>query len=231
MIRRPPRSTLFPSTTLFRSVIVSGSAILSPDWGPKAGAILQTFYAGMEGGTALAKLLYGETSPSGKLPFSVADDESAYPFFDKDAEEIEYGSLHGYTLFEKNQTRASFAFGHGLSYTEFAYRGLKARRAPGGIQAQVSVRNVGTVSATEVAQLYIGFPGKTVERPLKLLRGFERVPLAPSETRTVEFFVPDADLSYWSESGRSWVLEPGAHSVSVGGSSADDCLLSTSVEI
>ncbi|NQY40828.1 MAG: glycoside hydrolase family 3 C-terminal domain-containing protein [Henriciella sp.] len=212
-------------------VIVSGSAILSPDWGPQTGAILQTFYAGMKGGTALAKLLYGAISPSGKLPFSVADDESAYPFFDKDAEEIEYGSLHGYTLFEKNQTRASFAFGHGLSYSEFSYRGLKARRAPGGIQAQVSITNIGSVPATEVAQLYIGFPGKSVERPLKLLRGFERVPLAPSETRTVEFFVPDADLSYWSESGRTWILEPGAHAVMAGGSSLDETLLSVSVAI
>ena len=212
-------------------VVVSGSAILSPDWGPGAGAILQTFYSGMEGGTALANLLYGDVSPSGKLPFSVADDESAYPFFDKDAEEIEYGSLHGYSLFEKNQTKASYAFGHGLSYSSFSYRGLKARRAPGGIQAQVSVTNDGSVSATEVAQLYIGFPGKSVERPLKLLRGFERMPLAPAETRTVEFFVPDADLAYWSESGRAWALEPGPHMVMAGGSSVDEDLLSVSVEI
>ena len=185
----------------------------------------------MEGGTALAKLLYGEISPSGKLPFSVADDESAYPFIDKDAEEIEYGSLHGYSLFEKNQTKASYAFGHGLSYTQFAYRGLKARRAPGGIQAQVSLTNIGAVSATEVTQLYMGFPGLTVERPLKLLRGFERVALKPNETKTVEFFIPDADLAYWSESSRSWVVEPGTHTVLVGGSSVDDDLLKASVAV
>ena len=82
-----------------------------------------------------------------------------------------------------------------------------------------------------MAQLYIGFPGKSVERPLKLLRGFERLPLAPAETRTVEFFVPDADLAYWSESGRAWALEPGPHMVMAGGSSVDEDLLSVSVEI
>lgn len=202
-------------------VIVSGSAILTVDWGDDVAAILQTFYSGMEGGTALARLLYGEVSPSGKLPFTVANDESEYPFFDKDADEIDYGPLHGYTLMEKNQTRAAYAFGYGLSYSRFEYRGLKVRRAPGGIQAEVSVMNIGDVSATEIAQLYIGFPGHLVDRPLKLLRGFERLHLAPGEMRTAEFFVSDADLSYWHSASRSWQIEPGLHRVYAGGSSDD----------
>lgn len=212
-------------------VIISGSAILSPDWGDSASAILQTFYAGMEGGTALAKLLFGDVSPSGKLPFTVAHDESAYPFFDKDAEEIEYGGLHGYTLLDKMQATAAYPFGHGLSYTRFAYRALKARRVPGGLRVQVSLSNQGPVVAAEVVQLYIGFPGTTVDRPLKLLRGFDRVELAPSEVRTVDFFVPDADLAYWSEASRSWVLEPGIHRVLVGGSSTEADLLCVPVSM
>ena len=77
----------------------------------------------------------------------------------------------------------------------------------------------------------MGFPGLTVERPLKLLRGFERVALKPNETKTVEFFIPDADLAYWSESSRSWVVEPGTHTVLVGGSSVDDDLLKASVAV
>ena len=108
---------------------------------------------------------------------------------------------------------------------------MKARRAPGGVQAQVSVKNIGTRAATEVAQLYIAPPGKAVERPLKLLRGFERVSLEPSEIRTVEFFVPDLDLAYWSPNSRSWLIEPGEHRVMIGGSSSDDRLLSTSLTI
>lgn len=210
-------------------VIVSGSAIIPVEWESDVNAVLQTFYSGMEGGTALARLLFGEISPSGKLPFALAKDESDYPFFDKDADEITYGPLHGYTLLEKNQKSAAYAFGHGLSYSSFGYRALKARRGPDGIQAQVSVTNTGSVPADEIAQLYIGFPGKVVERPLKLLRGFERVSLAPNETKTVHFIVPDADLTYWCNTSRSWLLEPGSHKVLIGGSSAD--LLETSIDL
>ena len=212
-------------------VIVSGSAILTSDWGPGAAAILQTFYSGMEGGKALAHLLYGEVCPSGKLPFTVANDESEYPFFDKNAEEIEYGALHGYTLMEKGQTKPAYAFGHGLSYADFNYRGLKARRVTGGIQVQVSLKNCADVPATEVAQLYIAFPGIIVDRPLKLLRGFERVELQPHETRTVQFHVPEADLAYWDDVTHQWRLESGLHTVFVGGSSDDRELLRTDIQV
>ncbi|MEO0882871.1 MAG: glycoside hydrolase family 3 C-terminal domain-containing protein [Pseudomonadota bacterium] len=219
-------SSVNPNTIV---VIVSGSAIIC-DWDNHAEAILQTFYSGMEGGTALARLLYGEMSPSGKLPFTVARDESDYPFFDKNAEEIEYGALHGYTLMEKNQKMAQYAFGHGLSYTNFDYRALKVHRAPGGVQAQVSLTNAGSMTADEVTQLYVGFPGKAAERPLKLLRGFERVTLRPGETKQVHFFVPDADLAYWSETSRDWQIEPGRHMIYVGGSSDFTAQLSASVD-
>ena len=212
-------------------VIVSGSALLTPEWDDGAAAILQTFYSGMEGGTALAKLLYGDVSPSGKLPFSVADDESAYPAFDKDANEIVYDGLHGYTLLEKNQRKAVYPFGHGLSYARFEYRALKARPTSGGVQAQVSITNHGDMTATEVAQLYVGFPGKAVDRPLKVLRGFERVELASSETRTVSFFIPDSDLTYWAETDRSWTIEPGTHTIMTGGSSRDGDLLKVSLRL
>ena len=211
-------------------MIVSGSAIIC-DWAGEVAAILQTFYSGMEGGAALARLLYGDVSPSGKLPFTVAEDESDYPFFDKNADEIEYGPLHGYTLMEKNQKKAQYAFGHGLSYTSFAYRALKVRRAPGGLQVQVSVANTGAVAGDEVAQLYIGFPGQAVERPLKLMRGFERISLAPGETIQAFFFVPDSDLAYWSDSSRDWEIERGPHTVFVGGSSLDKDLLSATVTV
>ncbi|MEO0981275.1 MAG: glycoside hydrolase family 3 C-terminal domain-containing protein [Pseudomonadota bacterium] len=212
-------------------VIVSGSAIIPGGWADAPAAILQTFYSGMEGGAALARLLYGEISPSGKLPFTVAEDEADYPFFDKDADSIEYGPLHGYALMERSQKRPSFAFGHGLSFALFTYRALRVRRAPGGVEAQISVRNDGDVPADEIVQLYVGFPGSLVERPEKLLRGFGRVTLAPGETKTTRFFVPDADLAYWDEVSRDWRLEPGVHRILVGGSSRAEDLLEAKISV
>ena len=203
------------------AVIVSGSAIISTDWAAQVGAILQSFYSGMEGGTALARLLYGEVSPSGKLPFTVARDESDYPLFDRNADTITYGPWHGYTLMERAQTAVQFCFGHGLSYTRFRYRGFKARRTPGGIEAYISIHNEGDRRADEIAQLYVGFPGAVVEQPHKLLRGFQRVSISPGETATLRFFVPNQDLTYWDEGSRDWRIEPGDYAIYVGGSSAD----------
>jgi beta-glucosidase len=201
-------------------VIVSGSAIIC-EWAGDVAAILQTFYSGMEGGTALARLLFGEISPSGKLPFSVAPDEKDYPFFDKDADAIDYGPLHGYTLLAVSQVTPQFGFGHGLSYARFGYRALKARKVADGVQVQISVTNSGSMPADEVIQLYVGFPNTVVERPAPLLRGFERVHLSPEETRTVQLFVPDADLTYWNVDAADWRTEPGAYAFHVGGSFAD----------
>ncbi len=212
-------------------VVIAGSAVIMSEWADDAAAILQTFYGGMEGGHALADLLRGAVSPSGKLPFSVALDEADYPFFDPDAESIEYGLFHGYTLLEREGKPAHFPFGHGLSYARFSYRALKARRTSDGIEAQVSVRNDGAVPADEIVQLYVHFPGRAVERPVKLLRGFERVPLAPGETKTVRFHVPEAGLTYWCETSGCWVLERGEHGVSAGGSSRTDDLLHRTVTV
>ncbi|MEM6947567.1 MAG: glycoside hydrolase family 3 C-terminal domain-containing protein [Pseudomonadota bacterium] len=198
-------------------VIVSGSAIIC-DWARDVAAILQTFYSGMEGGAALARLLYGEVSPSGKLPFTVAEDEAQYPFFDKDADAITYGPLHGYTLMGARQRRPQFSFGHGLSYTEFAYRALKLRRTASGVEAEVTVVNTGGRDGDEIVQLYVGFPNAIVERPAPLLRGFQRVSLAAGARRTIRLTVPFSDLQYWDESRGDWRIEPGIHAFGVGGS-------------
>lgn len=199
-------------------VIVSGSAIIC-DWASNVSAILQTFYSGMEGGTALANLLYGEVSPSGKLPFTVAEDESQYPFFDKDADEIEYGPLHGYSLMSATQTKPQFAFGHGLSYTSFSYRALKLRRTEDGFEAEITVVNTGAREADEIVQLYVAFPNVIVERPAPLLRAFERISIAAGDRKTIRLHVGQSDLQYWHKPTDSWRLEPGRHRVFVGGSS------------
>ena len=210
-------------------VIISGSAILVEGWHGKVGAIMQTFYAGMEGGNALAKLLFGDVSPSGKLPFTVAQLSEDYPYFDKDADVIDYDLWHGYTLFDRSGSPVRYAFGHGLSYTTFGYRALKARVAGDYIQVQVCVTNHGKVAGDEVVQVYIGPPGKDTERQKKLLKGFQRITLAPGATKTVRVDLPVEILKWRDPATHSWRLEHGEYSVSAGG--ASDALMTTNITL
>jgi beta-glucosidase len=211
------------------AVIVAGSAVLVESWRGKASAILQTFYSGMEGGTALAKLLLGEVSPSGRLPFTVARDPTDYPFFDRAADSIEYGYWHGYAKLAQEGIAPRYAFGHGLSYARFGYRALTSRLAEDAIEASVAVRNDGAMEAEEVVQLYVGFPGSVSPRPDKALKAFARVRLSPGETKIVRLRVPVADLRYRDTATHQWKLEAGPHRVFVARSAADNAPLSTTV--
>jgi beta-glucosidase len=206
-------------------VVVSGSAVTMNEWIDEVAAVLQTFYCGMEGGRALAELIFGDYSPSGKLPFTTPRSADDLPPFDKNTRSIEYGPYHGYTLMEKTGRTPAFAFGFGLTYTRFAYRALAVRRTRDAIEVQISVVNVGEVEADEIAQVYVGFPGRAVERPRKLLRGFERVRLRPGEMRAVRFSVPIDTLRYYDPVARQWRLEAGTHVIHAGGSSRDGDLL------
>lgn len=208
-------------------IIIAGSAVLMSEWSEDAAAIIQTFYSGMEGGNALANLVFGEKNPSGKLPFSVAHYPDDYPFFDKDAEEIEYGMYHGYTLFERDQIQAHFPFGHGLSYTNFSYRGLNVKLNDRAVSVRVTVHNDGQCRGDEIVQLYVGFPGKTIERPQKLLRGFKRVSLGSGEHRSLELQVSYDDLKYWCPINKAWTIERGVHTVLVGGTSDNQNLIAS----
>ncbi len=210
-------------------VIVSGSAILVEGWHDQAGAILQTFYSGMEGGKALAKLLFGDISPSGKLPFTVARAAEDYPFFDRDADEIEYGYYHGYTLMDQAGKTPRFAFGHGLSYAKFAYRALKGRRAADEILVSLAVHNDSEVHAEEIVQAYVGFPGVAAQRPKKLLKAFQRVSLGPGETRIVSLSIPLDTLRWRDPSTHHWHLETGTYTIIVGGNSID--LLTMTIDL
>lgn len=210
-------------------VIVAGSAVLVEGWRHRANAIVQTFYAGMEGGTALARLLFGEVSPSGKLPFTVARDAADYPFFDRDATEIDYGYWHGYAKFEREGVAPRYPFGHGLSYTRFSYRGPSARVLGEVVEATVAVSNTGDRAAEEVAFCFVAPPGRAAERPGKMLRGFQRVALAPGETKVVRFRIPTDSLRWRDPVLHAWRLEAGAHRILLGGSSA--ALVETGIEL
>jgi beta-glucosidase len=212
-------------------VIVAGSAVLVEDWIEDAGAVLQTFYAGMEGGAALASLLFGDASPSGKLPFTVARLAEDYPFFDRDAAEITYDQFHGYTLFEKSGVEPRFPFGFGLSYATFRYRALAARRHGDVIDVTVSVRNDGAMAADEVVQVYVAPPGRDAVRAKKTLKAFTRVSLNAGQTRTVRLSVPVADLRWWNPATRDWTLESGVHEFLVGGSSETRACLRARIDL
>lgn len=204
-------------------VVVTGSAVAPWGWLERPAAVLYTFYSGMEGGRALARLLFGDVSPSGKLPFTIPAHPDELPDFDPRAEQVEYGPLHGYTKVEHEGRTPLLPFGHGLSYTRFAYDepSIAERRVgPDDVlRVEVRLRNTGEREGAEVAQLYVAFPPGDEGRPRRLLRGFEKVVLAPGASTTIRLEVPVASLAIWDEAEARWRVRPGPHRVHVGGSS------------
>jgi len=216
-------------------VLEGGSAITMEGWRDKVSAILMAWYPGMEGGRAIAEILFGDVNPSGKLPITFPKSTDQLPFFDKKAKQIEYGYYHGYRLFDKKEREPAFAFGYGLSYTEFSYDNLRLEKsevAPGGkVVASVDVTNSGEMAGNEVVQLYVGYNGSAVDRQVKELKGFTRISLAPGETKTVSIEIPVDDLAYYSEDKASWVVEEIEHLVYMGPSSRESELQSASFHV
>ena len=198
-------------------VIVAGSAVMVEDWRKGTAAILQTFYAGMEGGTALARLLMGGVSPSGRLPFTVARDAEDYPYFDREATAITYDRWHGYTKFEAENLEPRYPFGHGLSYTSFEYRAPRASECGDAILLEVSVRNTGERAGTEAVLAFAHLPGGPAHTPGRLLKAFARVDLEPGETQQVRMAVPLTSLRRYDTRRREWHLPRGDYEFSIGG--------------
>lgn len=205
-------------------LLVGGSAIVMEAWKEHVPAIVMSWYGGQEGGRAIARALFGEVNPGGKLPFTIPRDPGALPFFDPDADEIEYGYYHGYTLFDKEGTEPAFPFGFGLSYTSFTYGqvGLEETEiAPDGkTMVSVDVTNTGDHAGAEVVQVYTGYVGSAVERHAKDLRGFQRVYLEPGETRAVRIPLKARSLATYDVETGEWVVEPIVYKVLVGSSSS-----------
>ncbi len=195
-------------------VIVAGSAVLVEGWHDRVGAILQGFYSGMEGGTALARLLLGEVSPSGRLPFTVARSASDYPEFDRDAREITYDQWHGYAKFERDGVAPRYPFGHGLSYACFTLRAAKTVVTGGRVELSVAVTNTGDVAAETPVLAFVAPPG-AVERWKQALRAFARVQLAPGETKIVRMTIDRASLCWRDPPTRTWREEPGRYAVTI----------------
>ncbi len=216
-------------------VYVGGSAIDMSTWESEIPAILFAWYSGMEGGNALANILYGAVNPSGKLPFTIARNEKDYPFFNPFTMKIRYDYYHGYSLFEKRGLEVAYPFGHGLSYTNYQYGNLEVDttelESGNQIKVRAEVSNVGKVPGEEVVQVYVGFSNSDIDRPLKLLKGFKKVHLEAGESKTVEIQIDAGDLAWYDPEEKTWKTEKMTYEVFVGPSSASTDLLEGSFEI
>jgi beta-glucosidase len=216
-------------------VLIGGAAVTVEGWQEKVRAILMAFYPGEQGGAAIARILSGAVNPSGKLPFTVPKDASQLPPFDNRSLRVEYGYYHGYTLADKKGFEPRYPFGYGLSYTRYAYAHLALDaakvRADGIVTASVDVTNTGPRAGEEIVELYVGFPHSKVERPVKLLRGFEKVALAPGETKRVALPLRVKDLAYYDTASKGWIVERAVHTVLLGPSSRRSDLLEARFEV
>lgn len=211
--------------------LASGSMILVEDWAENIPAILYSWYAGMEGGNALCRVLFGDVNPSGKLPFTIPTRADHLPYFSSTDREITYDLYHGYTLLDKKGIKPAYPFGFGLSYTSYAYSGLRVEKNGQGIEVKVKVSNTGSREGEEIVQVYLGMKASAVERQTKLLKGFEKVAIPANSTRDVNIFIPLNELCYYDEQSKTWQLEPGVYQIAVGPSSDDAMLLRATISL
>lgn len=207
-------------------VLTSGGGVDMSAWVDHIPALFQSWYSGQEGGTALAQLIFGDYSPSGRLPVSFerrwednAVHDSYYPHDGEDKVAYTEGVFLGYRHFDKAGIKPLFPFGSGLSYTTFGYKNLSVSPSNSGDSvATVSfdVTNTGNRAGAEVAQVYVGDLHASVPRPLKELKGFARVQLAPSEIKHVSLQLDRRAFSYYDVKSHRWKADPGDFDVLVG---------------
>lgn len=208
-------------------VIVSGNAVEMP-WIDKVDGVVEQWFLGTQAGHAIADVLLGKVNPSGKLPFTFPvklEDNGAHALnaYHKDSLSVEYkeGIFVGYRWAEKKDIKPLFAFGHGLSYTTFEYGKATCSRSGKGFKVSVDVTNTGEREGKEIVQLYIQDQESSLERPVKELKGFKKVALAPGETAKVTFEIDKDMLKFYDPSQGGWVLEKGAFTAHVGAASDD----------
>ena len=213
-------------------VLEAGSAITMEGWHDDVPAIVMAWYPGMEGGNALAEIIFGEVNPSGKLPIIFPKSMDQLYKFDNKAKYVDYDYYHGYNYLDKNNIEPLYNFGFGMSYSEYKYDNLRLDKKKidknGSIKAMVDVTNAGEMAGEEVVQLYVGCVGSEVHRPVKSLKAFTRVSLAPGQKKTAILTVDAEDLAYYNEQQKKWIVESIEYKVFVGPSSKKEELLATS---
>lgn len=217
-------------------VNISGNAIAMP-WVNEVPAIIQDWYLGSEAGHSLAAILMGDVNPSGKLPFTFPvklEDCPAHSLGEytgkrsNDVIDIKYneGIFVGYRWTDKQKkVKPLFPFGHGLSYTTFEYgkptATSKTMSADGNLTIKISVKNTGNREGQEVVQLYISDIKSSLPRPIKELKGFQKIKLAPGEEKTVTFTIDKEALSFFDDTQHAWIAEPGKFEAIIAASAAD----------
>ena len=209
-------------------VVLHNSNPVAMPWLDKVAAVIEAFYPGQEAGSSIARLLFGDANPSGKLAMTFPANEHQGPgafFLDYpgDGMTVNYseGVLVGYRWYDAKNQEPLFPFGYGLSYTTFRYSDLQVERT-GDEQATVKVRvtNTGTREGAEVVQLYLGSPA-AAEEPPKQLKGFEKILLKPGESKVVTMKLDKNSFAAWDTESHAWKVYPGTYSVMVGSSSRD----------
>ena len=214
-----------------RTVVVLnvGAPVCMP-WLDRVAAVVLAYYPGLEGGNAVARVLLGTVNPSGRLPVTFPRRLEDCPAFLNHAypgcREVNYGEgiFVGYRHFDKAGREPLFPFGHGLSYTTFAYSRLRLPRkvrAGQPVQVALTVTNTGRLAGKEVVQLYVADPEASLPRPPRELKGFAKVELKPGASREVTFTLDERALSFYDPYRKAWVAEPGEFQVLVGASSRD----------
>ncbi|MEJ2749288.1 MAG: glycoside hydrolase family 3 C-terminal domain-containing protein, partial [Anaerolineae bacterium] len=214
-----------------RTVVVLnvGSPVEMP-WLDEVTAVLQQWYGGQDAGHALADVLFGDVNPSAKLPTTFPkrlEDNPAFINYPGENGQVHYGEgiFVGYRYYDKKEIAPLFPFGHGLSYTTFAYDNLQINGDSFGpddeIRVRVDVTNTGARAGQEVVQLYVRDEAAKVERPLQELKAFAKVALEPGETKTVTLTLNQQSWAFYDTAVHDWVTEPGAFELLVGASSRD----------
>lgn len=217
-------------------VLNAGSPVEMP-WLDKANTLVYNYYAGMENGTALAEVLFGEVNPSGKLsesmPYRYEDTVTCKNQEFGRPEYVEYkeGIFYGYRYYEKEGIDVAFPFGFGKSYTTFEYSDLKISETctnacsttgcDGSIEVKLTVKNTGSVDGKEVVQIYVGENNPTVERPIKELKGFEKVLVEAGSSKEVSIVIPKKALGYYDVNVKDFVTNSGEYTVYACASSSD----------
>ncbi len=222
-------SKVNPNTVV---VLTGGSFIDVTDWIDNVKGILYHFYCGEKISQAMAEVLFGDINPGGKLPISFPKSIKQYPegsilthpigYSKSDVSNIySEGIFVGYRYFDKNQEELLFPFGYGLSYTTFDYSNLLVNKKDNTVEVSVTITNTGKVIGDEVVQLYVNDEKSSVPRPIRELKGFKRVLIAPGESVTVDFTLDEKAFAFWSSNEKQWIIEPGKFNIDVGSSSRD----------
>lgn len=219
-------------------VLHNGSPVEMP-WKDKVKGIVEAYLGGQAIGSAVVDVLFGKVNPSGKLPETFPlklEDNPSYLYYFGEGDKVEYreGVFVGYRYYETKKMDVLFPFGHGLSYTNFEYSNITISddniKDTDTVTVTVDITNTGDVFGKEVVQLYVSPKNNKIIRPVKELKGFEKIALEPGETKTVSFILNKRSFAYWNMDIHDWHVESGKYDILIG-KSVSDIVLSREISV